>query len=72
MLSSIDVSNGGTIFLESQIVELKSPKTYEEQVEILRNRGCAITDDVVAVEFLKRTNYYRFTGYLVIVVIISG
>jgi len=46
-------------------MKVKSPKTYDEQVEILRNRGCVITDDVAAVEFLKRTNYYRFSGYLV-------
>ena len=46
-------------------MELKNPKTYEEQIYILRSKGCSIDNDSLAMEFLKRVNYYRFTGYLI-------
>jgi len=45
-------------------MEVKQPKTYEEQIEILRDRGCIISDDASAMDFLKRVNYYRFSGYM--------
>ena len=45
-------------------MEIKHPKTYEEQIAILHSRGCVIDDTLFATEFLKRVNYYRFTGYL--------
>jgi len=46
-------------------MENKSPTTYQEQIEILRKRGCEIINESSAIAFLKRVNYYRFTGYLV-------
>jgi abortive infection bacteriophage resistance protein len=45
-------------------MDVKSPKTYDEQLEILRSRGCFISDDSFAADFLKRVNYYRFSGYM--------
>jgi abortive infection bacteriophage resistance protein len=66
------VSNAGTIFYKGlgmenkkPIMEVKKPTTYQEQLEILRNRGCRIDDEQRAIQFLKRTSYYRFSGYLV-------
>lgn len=42
----------------------KGHKTYSEQVEILRSRGLAISDEKRAIETLKRVGYYRFSAYL--------
>jgi abortive infection bacteriophage resistance protein len=47
----------------TQPAELKQPKTYEEQLDILRGRGLVINDEVQAIESLKRLNYYRLTAY---------
>lgn len=43
--------------------QLKSPKTYEEQVLILKERGLHIESEQKAIEVLKRINYYRLTAY---------
>jgi abortive infection bacteriophage resistance protein len=32
-------------------------------MEVLRGKGCVITDDTAAVAFLKCVNYYRLSGY---------
>lgn len=37
--------------------------SYEEQVELLQDRGLTITDSTSAIEFLSRANYYRLSGY---------
>lgn len=37
--------------------------SYEEQVELLRERSLAIADTQSAVEFLSCVNYYRLSGY---------
>lgn len=44
-------------------VSIKPPKTFEEQVELLRGRGLIIEDENRAIECLKRINYYRLTAY---------
>lgn len=41
----------------------KPPKTLEEQVQILIDRGVVITDFPKACSVLGRLNYYRFCGY---------
>ncbi|MCL2480402.1 MAG: Abi family protein [Spirochaetaceae bacterium] len=43
--------------------QLKPPTTYDEQVEILRRRGCLIKDEALCKEILAKLNYYRFTAY---------
>lgn len=43
--------------------QLKVPKTYEEQVSILKERGLHIENEQKAIEVLKRINYYRLTAY---------
>lgn len=43
---------------------MKDPKTIEEQVQILIDRGLEITDLEMAKEFLNQVNYYKFSGYL--------
>lgn len=37
--------------------------SYEQQVELLGQRGMHIDDEASAAEFLARVNYYRFSGY---------
>lgn len=44
-------------------MELKEPKTFDEQLEILKNRGCIIGDESYAKRVLKRINYYRLTAF---------
>lgn len=41
----------------------KTPKTYEEQMEILRSRGCSIGEEAFCIEKLASINYYRFSAY---------
>lgn len=43
---------------------MKPATTYEEQIEILKNRGLIIEDEQKALMILKNFNYYSFTGYL--------
>ncbi len=45
------------------MIKLKDPKTFEEQIEILRSRNMEIENEERAIEILKRTNYYRLTAY---------
>ena len=42
---------------------LKPPKTYQEQVLLLKQRGCIIYDDDECVKFLKQYNYYRVSAF---------
>ena len=46
-------------------MQIKLPKTFEEQLQILSDRGCYIHDHDECLDTLKRINYYRFTGYLI-------
>jgi len=41
----------------------KSPTTYEEQIEKLRQRGCRIDDEEFCLDCLRRVNYYRLSAY---------
>lgn len=42
---------------------LKPARTYDEQIEILRNRGLQISDYNSAKSILQQTNYYRLSAY---------
>lgn len=46
------------------MVGLKKPKTFDEQIEILKQRGLVIEDESYAKFVLSNVNYYRFTAYL--------
>ena len=41
----------------------KPSTTYQEQVELMKNRGCIILDEAACISFLQRVNYYRLTAY---------
>lgn len=42
----------------------KPPKTYPEQVDLLRQRGMGISDQARAEHYLSHLNYYRLAGYI--------
>jgi abortive infection bacteriophage resistance protein len=37
--------------------------TFKEQLELLKSRGLEVTNDSVALEYLRRLGYYRLSGY---------
>lgn len=39
------------------------PKSFREQLEILKNRGMVIEDDQIALKYLQNVNYYKISGY---------
>ena len=41
----------------------KIPATVDEQIKILRERGCIIKNEDLARETLKYINYYRLSNY---------
>lgn len=44
-------------------MELKKAFTYQEQLDLLKRRGCIIKDDKQALQILENTNYYRLSAY---------
>lgn len=42
---------------------LKSPTTYEEQIDRLKSRGLIVVDETAAAKALQHLNYYRLSGY---------
>ncbi|MCB2305602.1 hypothetical protein LGL08_00030 [Clostridium estertheticum] len=46
------------------IIYNKIPTTFEEQLEILRNRNLIINDENNAMDILSRVNYYRLSAYM--------
>ena len=43
---------------------MKDPKTIDQQVKILIDRGLIVNDIELVRKFLNQINYYRFSGYL--------
>lgn len=37
--------------------------TFQQQLDTLKQRGLEITDDKMALEYLRRLGYYRLSGY---------
>lgn len=44
-------------------MEVKKATTFEEQLEIMKRRGCIVEDEKKALQVLKCVNYYRLTAY---------
>lgn len=44
-------------------MELKPATTFDEQLELLKNRGCIVVDPVFCRQVLQKVNYYRFSAY---------
>lgn len=43
--------------------KIKSFRTYEQQLQILKNRGLIVSDDALALQWLREKNYYRLSAY---------
>lgn len=48
---------------QTQELDCKKFRNLDEQINILRDRGLVIEDDIKAKEFLYNNNYYRVSGY---------
>lgn len=46
------------------MVELKKPTTYQEQIDILRERNVVLDDPIQCTDVLQAVGYYRLTAYL--------
>lgn len=44
-------------------IRIKQPKTFNQQLDILKNRNLVIEDEDFAIKILSRINYYRFSAY---------
>jgi len=42
---------------------MKPKTTIQEQIQILKSRGCTIDNEEFAEKVLSHINYYRFTAY---------
>ena len=42
---------------------LKKPTTFEQQIDILRNKGCVISDEDLCKDVLAEVGYYRLSAY---------
>lgn len=53
-------------------MQVKQPKTFDEQISILENRGCVISDRNNTKLILQRINYYRLTAFFLPYIKIDG
>lgn len=44
-------------------MELKKPYIFQEQLKLLKSRGCIVSDETNAISILERVNYYRLSAY---------
>ena len=44
---------------ETNVQMMKQPKTFAQQVEIIKEKGFIINNDTECINFLKQANYYR-------------
>ena len=45
------------------MLNTKNPTTYQEQMTLLKTRGCVISDDEFCLKILQSVNYYRLSAY---------
>lgn len=45
-------------------IYIKEPKSFKDQIEILKSRNVIIDNDDVALDILKGINYYRLSAYM--------
>ena len=48
---------------EATVQVMKKPKTFAQQVEIIKEKGFIIDNDTECIGFLKQANYYRLSAY---------
>jgi abortive infection bacteriophage resistance protein len=56
-------AQGGFFIYMHRIPYTKLPKTYAEQLQLLKDRGLKIESDSKAVHLLQKLSYYRLSGY---------
>lgn len=54
---------GDIFYLEELALELKPATTFDEQIDLLRQRNCLINDEAFCKQVLRQINYYRFSAY---------
>lgn len=59
-----DVPQGGTFYFMDKIREVKQPTTFDEQINLLRKRGCAVHDEAACRRILSHVGYYHLSAYL--------
>jgi abortive infection bacteriophage resistance protein len=57
------LKSAGYLFLAAAMSCLKSPKTYAEQLALLKSRGLVVSDEGFALHVLAHHNYYRLSAY---------
>lgn len=55
--------SAGYSFLGGTMNANKPPRTYPEQLQILKSRGLGVTDEAEALHILEHHNYYRLSAY---------
>ena len=50
--------------MDNNTIRIKTPTTFEEQVDILISRNLKVEDREKAIEVLSRINYYRLSAYM--------
>lgn len=46
-------------------MEIKKPKTYDEQLALIQSKGFIVDDSTSCINFLKHTNYYRLSAFFI-------
>lgn len=44
-------------------MDLKEPRSYKEQLDILKSKGCIVNDEKECLYILESVNYYRLSAY---------
>ncbi len=55
---------GGQFFIGGIGVQVKQPVTFEQQLQILQEKGFTVEDEKRCLDFLRSVNYYRLKTYL--------
>lgn len=55
--------SAGYSFLGGTMNANKPPRTYTEQLQILKSRGLSVTNEAEALHILEHHNYYRLSAY---------
>ena len=58
-----EVSQRGTFLFMEIIMDVKEPKSFEEQLNKIIQRGCIVADENHALRVIQHVNYYRLTAY---------
>lgn len=63
--STLKNARAGSLFLGQKNMSTynKPYLTFDQQLELVRSRGLEVTNESVALEYLRRLGYYRLSGY---------